>query len=336
MNLIVVTEDEAGMDAVGTMVGEVTLEHPARIFLAVLVRGAREASLNSWISARCAIPEPGGKQICCEQITLVAQGGDVQKVPSAVTSLLVSDVPTMLLWKAPIDASDTVLRALLAVSDRALIDSSEDLAPVPALLAWRMLVRSDIGIATLGDLAWTHITAWRAVLARAFQPEETRGFLRRLDSVRIEYSVSREPRHSGLSQALMLMGWLAHVLEWKQTGSPCDMRERSLRCTFRNERGDATVEIEPVPAVDGEPGGIERVVIGAGPDFSVELREGELRSEIIMLQTGAAGRRESVVPLRVMSESELMAREMEILQRDELYERSLDLLAALVSRGEKT
>ena len=55
MNLIVVTEDETGMDTLGTMVGEVTLEHPARIFLAVLARGAKEASLNSWISARCAI-----------------------------------------------------------------------------------------------------------------------------------------------------------------------------------------------------------------------------------------------------------------------------------------
>lgn len=330
MNLIVVTEDEAGMDTLGTMVGEVTLEHPARIFLAVLARGAKEASLNSWISARCAIPEPGGKQICCEQITLVARGGDVQKIPSAITSLLVSDIPTTLLWKAPIDASDPVLRALLAISDRALIDSSEDLAPVPALLAWRALVRSDIGIATLGDLAWTHVTAWRAVIARAFQPGDARGFLRRLDSVRIEYSVSREPRHSGLSQALLLVGWLAHALAWERTGAPCDTREESVRCTFRGEQGEVPVQIGPVSAADKEPGGIERVVIGAGPGFRVELREGEPRSEIIMVLTAAAGPQESVVPLRVLSESELMAREMEILQRDELYERSLDMLAALV------
>src|SRR5512141_2788976 len=68
MNLIVVTEDEKGADALATMVGEVTLEHPARIFLVVLDRGAKEASLDAWISARCAIPEPGEEQVCCEQI----------------------------------------------------------------------------------------------------------------------------------------------------------------------------------------------------------------------------------------------------------------------------
>src|SRR5512133_3600659 len=66
MNLIVVTEDETGSDAVAAMVGDVTLEHPARIFLVVLDRKAQESSLNVWISARCAIPEPGREQVCCE------------------------------------------------------------------------------------------------------------------------------------------------------------------------------------------------------------------------------------------------------------------------------
>src|SRR5512142_1810636 len=104
MNLIVVTEDEAGADAIASMVGEVTLEHPARIFLVVVDRKAQEASLDAWISARCTIPEPGQEQVCCEQITFVGRGRDVDKITSAVTSLLVPDVPTMLLWKTSIDA----------------------------------------------------------------------------------------------------------------------------------------------------------------------------------------------------------------------------------------
>jgi glucose-6-phosphate dehydrogenase assembly protein OpcA len=330
MNLLVVTEDENGAEAIAAMVGDITVEHPARIFLVVLDRQANESSLNAWISARCAIPEPGQEQVCCEQITLVARGKDVEKVASAVTSLLVPDVSTMLCWKTSVSASDPVLRSLLKICDRALIDSSEELAPVPALLAWRTLVHEEIGNVTLGDLGWTHVTAWRAVMAKAFEPEEVRQLLYAIDSVVVEYSSSQTPRHSGFSQALLLAGWLAHALGWRNKGTPCDVHGGSVSCTFLRTENEVSVRLNPVPPSGKEPGGIERITIGAGSGFWLELREGEPRNEIVMTETRGGQKKESVVPLRTLSESELMARELEILQRDEQYEQSLDALAAVV------
>lgn len=331
LNLIAVTEDEAGADAIAAMMGEVTLEHPARIFLVVADRKAKESSLNAWISARCAIPEPGQEQVCCEQITFVARGSDVEKVPSAVTSLLVPDVATILLWKTTVGDSDTLLRSLLGITDRALIDSSEELVPVEGLLAWRKLVHAGIGVATLGDLGWTHATAWRAVIGRAFQPAETRGLLEELDAVTIEYSASLTPRHSGFSQGLLLMGWLAHSLDWKSTGNPCDVREGKVQCTFSKGGNPVHVRLLPVASSDEGPGEIERIVIGAGTDFEIELREAEPRSDIVMAVTHGGRTRRSVVPLRTLSESELIAGELEILQRDEQYEQSLDALATVIT-----
>jgi glucose-6-phosphate dehydrogenase assembly protein OpcA len=331
MNLIVVTDDEKKADDIAAMVGEVTLEHPARIFLVVLDRKSTRSSLNAWISARCAIPEPGQEQVCCEQITLVARGSDVAKVTSAVTSLLVPDVSTMLLWKTAIEASDSVLRSLLAITDRALIDSSEELNPLQALLAWRTLVHTGLGITTLGDLGWTHLTAWRAVVARAFERPENRSILDTLDSVTVEYSSTDNPRHSGFSQALLLVGWFAHALKWRRTGTPRDVQEGTVRCTFHNDQTDVRVELRAVPSIGNDPGGIERIILGAGTGFSVELREGDPRSEIVMTETRGDQSRQSVVPLRTLSESELMAGELEILLRDEQYEKSLDALAAAVA-----
>ncbi len=250
MNLIVVTEDEKHADAVAAMVGEITLEHPARIFLVILDRRSNESSLNAWISARCAIPEPGEEQICCEQITLVARGEDIGKITSAVTSLLVPDVSSVLLWKASIDVSDPALRSLLAITDRALIDSSEELAPLHALLSWRTLVHEGIGIATLGDLGWTHVTAWRAVIGRAFQSPGARQHLEALDAVTIEYSSTQTPRHSGFSQALLLIGWLAHALEWKSTGAHGAVQEGAIHCSFRKGETEVRVVSSPLrPAV---------------------------------------------------------------------------------------
>jgi len=331
MNLLVVTEDETHADAVAAMVGEITLEHPARIFLVILDRQSHESSLNAWISARCAIPEPGQEQICCEQITLVARGQDIEKITSAVTSLLVPDVSTTLLWKAPIDVSDPTLRSLLAITDRALIDSSEELAPLPALLAWRTLVHAGIGIATLGDLGWTHVTAWRAVIGKAFQSPEARRRLDVLDSVTLEYSSTLNPRHSGFSQALLLVGWLAHALGWKSTGAHGVVQEGSVHCSFRKGDTEVQVHLLPVASEGKDPGGIERIVVSAGADFTVEFREREPRSEIVMTETRGGQSVQSVVPLRTLSESELIAGELEILQRDEQYERSLDALAAVVA-----
>ena len=95
-----------------------------------------------------------------------------------------------------------------------------------------------------------------------------------------------------------------------------------------------SVQLNPVPASGEEPGGIERITLHAGDGFRVELREGEPRSEIVMIETQGKRQKQSVIPLRTLSESELMAGELEILQRDEQYERSLDALAAVVA-GER-
>ena len=330
MNLIVVTEDESGADAVAVMVGEVTLEHPARIFLVVLDRKAKESSLNAWISARCAIPEPGQEQVCCEQITLVARGQDTAKITSAVTSLLVPDVSTMLLWKTSIDAEDPIVRSLLAITDRALIDSSEESEPLPAFLEWRLLANAGIWEVTLGDLAWTHVTAWRAVIARAFESDAAKSLSHDLDEVTVEYSTSQVPRHSGFSQSFLLMGWLAHAFRWDAVGGPCDMKDGSVDCTLLKGKKRIRVQLKPVTAAHGEPGGIERIVLSAGKDLAVEFKEGQPRNEIVMTMTANGQSRQSVVPLRTLSESELMARELEILLRDEVYEESLDMLCLIV------
>ena len=174
LNFIVVTEDEKEIDALAEMAGEVTLEHPARIFLVVANRRHGTPRLDAWISARCSLPVPGGKQICCEQINLVAEGTEAKKIPSIVTSLLVSDVPSVLLWKGSIDVNDSIVQSLGDVVDRILIDSSEDLVPVPGLHTWRSFIEKRNAHTTFGDLAWTHLTAWRSVVANAFNPPEIR------------------------------------------------------------------------------------------------------------------------------------------------------------------
>ncbi|MBM2846304.1 MAG: Glucose-6-P dehydrogenase subunit [Bacteroidetes bacterium] len=56
MNLVVVTDTEEAATEIGDLVGEVTLDHPSRIFLITADRRSGTPLLDAWISARCSLP----------------------------------------------------------------------------------------------------------------------------------------------------------------------------------------------------------------------------------------------------------------------------------------
>ncbi|HET6271984.1 MAG TPA: glucose-6-phosphate dehydrogenase assembly protein OpcA [Bacteroidota bacterium] len=324
MNLVVVTDTEAAAAEIGDLVGDVTLDHPSRIFLITADRRSGTPVLDAWISARCSLPVPGGKQVCCEQINLTARGTEANKIPSIVTSLLVSDVPTVLLWKHRVDLHDAVLRSLIQVADRLLIDSSEDSAPGTSLVAWGQLLESH-GAAAFGDLAWTHLSQWRALLAQVFQPLEGRKHLPFLESVQIGYSTSTTPRHSGLSQSLLLVGWLARSLRWIQMHPLQDTG--NLTAKFRLDEQAITVTLSAVPPRANLPGGIGSIALHGSDGFNVIHEMTERNDCIRIRQSGSVG---TVLPHTHKTEAELVSLALDDLHRDQMYEGSLATLVKLL------
>lgn len=327
MNLVVVTETEKATAEIGDLVGEVTLEHPSRIFLITADRRSGAPAMDAWISARCSLPVPGGKQVCCEQINLTARGTEANKIPSIVTSLLVSDVPTVLLWKPGVDIHDAMLHALIDVADCVLVDSSEETSPRATLLAWGQLLESH-GAATFGDLAWTHLTQWRSLLGRVFQPVEARKHLSTLNAVEIHYSATAAPRHSGLSQSLLLIGWLARSLRWIQVRALHEDREGEFTAKYRFGEQAINVTLSAVPPRAGLPGGIESIALHGADGFSVVHEMTERNDCIRIQQSGAVG---SVLPHTDKTEAELISHALDDLHRDPVYGESLARLIALLS-----
>lgn len=330
LNFIVVTEDRSEAEAIADLVGEVTVEHPSRIFLVSAKRSSATTSMEAWISARCSLPVPGGKQVCCEQITLVGRGTDTQKIPSIITSLLVPDVPVVLLWKAIVDKSDTILQALVHICDRALIDSSEDLAPQAALGAWETFMRQERDHATFGDLAWTHLIELRSLIAQTFQPLKIRQHLATIEAVTVTYSSTHQPWHSGLSQALLLTGWLALKLEWilihplRQSGAG----EYSAKLRLGDQA--ITVYLVPTASAPDFPGCIESVSIHSIGGLDVMLQTFADRGEIRVSTRIGDESQERVALVRDQTEAQLTSRELEMLERDTLYEQSLEKLVQIL------
>ena len=331
LNFIVITEDARELEALGDLAGDVTLEHPARIFLIAANRRSGTPDLDAWISARCSLPVPGGRQVCCEQINLLASGAEANKIPSIVTSLLVPDVPGVLLWKARVNVRDHILQSLAHVVDRILIDTSEDPSPEAGLLAWREFMHNRSLHVMYGDLAWTHLTAWRSVVAGSFNPPDMRARLSQVSSVTVTYSSTSAPQHSGLSQSLLFVAWLASKLAWSIL-KPFE-RDAIGRYSAKLRLGEQAINIQIIPASPrtNHPGAIEEITIGIGGDRTLSFESTEHRHCIrFSAKNPDASSDHMLTALSDKSEAELVAEELEVVKRDQGYERVLNTLAGLL------
>jgi len=335
LNFVVVMDGAGDLEAAAELAGNVTIEHPSRLFLVALGDPSDDSRLESWISARCSLPVPGRSQVCCEQVNLVARGAAADSVPNIVTSLLVPDVPSVVLWTLPAGKHEGLLRSLLSVVDRALIDSSAETSPADLLCAWHRLLKNSAGAAlraTLGDLAWTHLTAWRSLTARMFQPDGMRRMLSRITRIEIRYSASTVPRHSGLSQALLYTAWFAERIGWTVVDGVGLRGPKEFLYDFTvPASGSLQVQVIATFGEPEGPGGIEAVSIMAGESavLSLELRSGRASVRSRRQLTGASFE-ESIIPLTDQSESSVLARELDVVTGDAVYESALEILGIMM------
>jgi glucose-6-phosphate dehydrogenase assembly protein OpcA len=331
LNLIIFSEGTDRALGLEEIVSQVTVDHPSRIFMVSADRRAGTPAIEAWVSARCSLPVPGGKQVCCEEINLGAKGTDTDKVPSMVTSLLVPDIPAILIWRAGLDSRDNILHMLTQIVDKVLIDSSEELHPIGSLVAWGGFIEERRARAAFGDLAWTHLAQWRTLLAQAFQPANMRAHLTNLNSVTIEYSSTNTPVHSGLSQALLATAWLAHALRWLLVHPIREIEDGAYQAKFRLDEQAITVRLVHVTPKSGRPGGIESIVCRSSLGGEVLNRWAEPDDCILQrvsLPDMVPG--DTVHPVHHQTEAELVSRELEVLYHDSLYEASMSMLAAML------
>ncbi|MDH4069718.1 MAG: glucose-6-phosphate dehydrogenase assembly protein OpcA [Ignavibacteria bacterium] len=202
MNLVAVVGEDADRGSVEHMLIGLTGDHPARAFLVVLDRAAPD--LETTVSARCSIPLPGEKQVCSEQITLIAPPGAAGRIPSIVSSLLVPDVPVVV-W---VDRSFPFpeFRQISAMSDLVILDSAGDR---DFTLAMQLLKHNHR--VQFRDLAWERTEFWRRLTSLLFEKPELLNKLTDLSTVEVTWAGS-DKGVSGESSAMLFGGWISHSL----------------------------------------------------------------------------------------------------------------------------
>ena len=278
---LIVPLSPSDFDRIRPVLIDVTRRHPSRLFR--VERDESDAAgegLRSYATAVCHL-RPGGGLICTEEIVLSWDDASGPLVPSAVASLLVGDLPAVLLELN--QGLDPAWQEKLAeIADVRILDSS--LAPGAAEYPSLWGRRPGRAGGPLHDLAWARLAPWREILAETFDRTEAARGISSIQDVAIHHLGADPP-----SGAWLLAGWFASRLGWKPRGLAgrhlrLDAPGRPVSVSFVEDEGTG---VEHRAASGPASRAIVRVRIRSGPptplDVAVEHRGQAPTARVVML-----------------------------------------------------
>lgn len=291
-NLVAYTETDADRDRITGILSEVTSRHPCRAMV-LLAKPGDPDEIAASITAHCHLAG-GGKQVCCEQISIHASGKNVADLPGAVLPLLESDLPTVLWWNGNFLERLDLFRRLRSVSDRLIYDTSN----WPAVNL-RQLAAEPAG----ADLSWTRLALWQELIADAFDEPHCAAAVNRLQSIEIVYGCATGSR----LRAQLLGCWVAAQLGW----TPPEAQAR-LRLNCREDRDATTVGLLSIR------------LRGPGVEVNVHKNHGESTASVVVNVPDACG-----LPRKRMfephNEAALLDRELDHAAVSPVYGRALTM-----------
>ena len=301
MNLLVFAPGEKEQEVTQAL-SDVANESPGRMI--VLLHGS-DPTMSAWVNALCHRSSGGRKQVCCEQIMI--RGGE--QIPlqwsSAALPLFVPDLPRFLWWYDNLNENSELLNILCESVDRLIIDSSQTDG-----IAIRTLMKEKRDVLAISDLNWAGLTPWRTAIAGLYDHPQCRLCMESLSLIEIEC----ETPFKECWQAQLLISWIGSALQWKW---------EELPNLINSKQAGTKVMIH---ASSGSEEKLLRVRLVSGRSefvISQELQCPYLRCEILVEGINLGSQ---VIHLPQRSLSALLSRELSILSRDQVYEKTIGFL----------
>ncbi len=326
-NLLIVcrTDQEAGV-VMGEL-PEILARHPARAFVMVADEAAGGDDIDAYVAAHCHMREGG--QVCGESVTLLGRGAAVRRLPSTVRSLMVGDLSTTLWWATPEAPAlgGALYTELAAMSSQIIFDSLGWLEPVRSMAATSRLLGNGPGgpgghggRPLLTDVCWRRLRGWRRILSQGLDPAFAPGTLEHAAELSLEHGPH------ALTQAWLLVGWLACRLGWKaEAGKVAPRTELSWRLTTR--AGPLRVTIHRLAEGAPEIRSLRLVPApgrSADPVVVANLGDGRLT---VKSEASGGGVRNLALPLG--SRASMVARQLSDLAPDPLFHATLGVACAM-------
>ncbi|MEO1623131.1 MAG: glucose-6-phosphate dehydrogenase assembly protein OpcA, partial [Cyanobacteria bacterium J06632_3] len=196
------------------------------------------------VSAYCPVQKSQSSNlVCCEYITLRGTKEALERVGDLVNSLVVSDLPKFVWWKATPNPEQILFQKVARNSSCLILDSSYYGDAESEIVKIQSLLDQHTNTA---DLNWYRLAPWQELTAEAFDPPERRMALTEVDRIGIDYEKGNP------AQALMFLGWLASRLDWQPTAYKNEGGDYDLkRVCFTNDSGrQIEAELAAIPVAN--------------------------------------------------------------------------------------
>ena len=187
MNLVVVAKgEERGLHAAATL--ETLSRNPSRTLFIIPRDPEGPATFSAHLAVFCAAqPRGDGTTACTELLRIDVGGAVVSHLSSVIAPLSLHDLPTLLWWDAPIDATSGDLHEMLRSIDRIIIDGSTQIGSGLETLRALSAATARTGTA-LSDFSLIRQGRWRDAVAMAFDEPAIAPFLNGLTAITVTYA----------------------------------------------------------------------------------------------------------------------------------------------------
>jgi len=310
-NLIVRVDSEPRYIEAKQLVDDLSVQLPARVLVLHAAPDAPDAPLRAWVEANWRTQ--GYVHSGSDEVTLFAAGRALERVPSLVRALVVTDAPTATLWWGPPPGAQA--RELLREVDRLIVDSRK-LPSEAGLADYQRIcdVQPDLDVV---DLAWLGVRPLRGLAAGVFDPPNDPTRLEALDRVHVVSGVS-----GCQSRALLTLGWLASRLGWSSYRRLADEPGVRRWRAARRQGGEVLLELET--RLDGPSHGVTGLELAAAGDRWTLSRA----AGVITVKGPHCATR--VQPMRQHTDAELVVSALGPRGRDPIFKDSLREAVGLV------
>lgn len=286
----------------------------------IIVRSnpAGEADIASWISANCH-PIGGGKQVCSEEITIVAGGDRIHRVPPLVNALLIPDMPVAVWWIGDLpNEHEAYVESLLDPADRLIVDSVHFDSPADLELVSRVAEETTTAPA---DLNWVRLEEWRAATASIFDPPHMRARLQTIRRVRVVSGASEENFFGESIESLLFASWIsAQVDHHVDAAGKVEGSSGSVDYAFERRRQSTDI------------GGITYVEVGFEDGSVASIARDRDRGVLTANVDGTISSPESVTRAASQKLDELIVRQLKRTDVDRVLLKVLPIASRLARR----
>lgn len=294
----------------------IVASHPSRVLLLLADVNHPGEGLAAFVCAHRRLTEEG-QQIYSEHVTVRAGSASIRRLPSIVRSLLLGDLATTLWWATPEapPLHGVLFDELAELADQVIYDSVAWTDPLRQLIVMANWVERGHA-KSIADLAWQRPRLWHRLLAQSLDPGYAPGALESISEIHIEHGPH------ALTQAWLLVGWLALRLGWRPQGGRV-MPGPEVHWQFASLHGTPRVRIRRLESGAAEIRLMRVMTRVADAPVTFHFRT-ESASRVSVFAEGLADRMLSLTG-PVLSHAAMVAHQLPDLAHDRLFEESVAL-----------